>query len=351
MSIDQETQITLAVKHLKSGHCVAIPTETVYGLAGRIDSDEALKAIFQHKMRPSFDPLIVHISNLGQIPALVKDWPLSADSLARRFWPGALTLVVKKSDAVSPIISSGLDTVGLRLPSHPVARALIERTGVPLAAPSANRFGRTSPTTADHVRVEFPEAIKSGAIQVLDGGPCHLGVESTVCRVTEDEVSILRPGGVTEEEIRAHFKSSDVPALQNVRVTRDVGHHSSPGHTEHHYETQKPLLVVWHLGVLPSPWKTLGDSIEIEGQHFVRTKFREITLSENPTLAARELYSKLREADLDPTSDALVIQRVIDSEAPEDGLWAAIDDRLKRAARRTVGIELLASPKWPSRSR
>lgn len=341
MSIDDQNQrqINTAALHLQSEKCVAMPTETVYGLAARIDSESALGLIFQLKKRPSFDPLIVHISNLSQVPALVAEWPPAADSLAKRFWPGALTLVVKKSKAVSSIISSGLETVGLRFPNHPMARQLIDKVGVPLAAPSANRFGRTSPTSADHVRSEFPDDIESKEIFVLDGGPCDLGVESTVCRVTEDEVLVLRPGGVTEDDLRAYFASCSEESLRKIRVTRAHGHHSSPGHTEHHYETRKPLIVTWSKDVSSSPWISVKEFIDVEGVNVEKKKVREIELSEDPRLAARELYAKLREADLDPESTALLIQRHSARTDGERGLWVAIDDRITRAARRILGTK------------
>lgn len=337
MSNDERARILAATSHLQSGRCVAMPTETVYGLAARIDSETALQAVFRHKMRPSFDPLIVHVSNLDQVPSLVADWPPAAASLAKHFWPGALTLVVKKSATVSSIISSGLDTVGIRMPDHTMARQLIEAVGVPLAAPSANRFGRTSPTTADHVRGEFPEAIASGEIFILDGGPCQLGVESTVCRVAGNEVSILRPGGVTEEDLRAHFAASPEAQLKQVRVTRDIGHHASPGHTEHHYETRKPLIVAWVTDPSNSPWMSVGDFIEVENRKIAKNKILEVVLSANPALAARELYAKLRTADHDSNCEALLIQRNIAVQNSESGLWLAIDDRLTRAARRQLG--------------
>lgn len=319
-----------AAQHLKAGHCVAMPTETVYGLAARVDSPEGIAAIFRLKERPDFDPLIVHVENLSQVSRLAGEWPQAAASLAAAFWPGPLTIVVTKQPDLNPMITSGLDTVGLRMPNHPVALMLIRLAGAPLAAPSANRFGRTSPTTADHVRSEFPEAVQSGEIVVLDGGESAIGVESTVCRVTESTVQILRPGGITFEALQAHFASSKVPGLKDVVVSHAVGHHASPGHTEHHYETKKPLIVSWS-DELDQP------TYEVMGRKISTTKIHTIELSTEPVLAARKLYSMLHEGDLHAGSEALFIRRDLTREENRRGLWRAIDDRLRRAARLQLG--------------
>lgn len=323
--------IAAATQHLADGRCVAIPTETVYGLAARVDSQVGIASIFQLKQRPSFDPLIVHISELSQISNLADEWPALAASLAERFWPGPLTLVVKKNREVNPMISAGLDTVGIRMPKHPLALELIRSVGQPLAAPSANRFGRTSPTTAEHVRAEFSAEVACGEILVLDGGACDVGVESTVCLVRENEAVILRPGGVTLEEIARHIETSS--ALQDARVTSQLGHHASPGHTEHHYETRKPLIVSWS-----EPHGARAEYV-IEGRKFRSERVRAISLSNDPRLAARTLYSYLREADEDDTSDALFIHRDLSRKESNTGLWQAVDDRLKRASRLQLGTK------------
>lgn len=324
-------QIDHATQHLTAGGCVAIPTETVYGLAARIDSLEGVQAIFKLKERPSFDPLIVHVEDFDQVAQLTSSWPLVAESLARRFWPGPLTIVVPKHPNVNPMITSGLQTVGIRMPNHPIARELIRRVGCPLAAPSANRFGRTSPTTAAHVRTEFPEAVASGEIQILDGGPSVVGVESTVCLVDDQSVTILRPGGITKEELQKHLRES--PELHHIIVRETSNNQASPGHTEHHYETAKPLIVSWSTNLQDS-----GAIFEIAGRNITREKVLELRLPSDPALAARLLYATLRTGDEQPTSEALFLQRDLRILEMSEGLWRAIDDRIMRAARLQIGV-------------
>ncbi len=328
MPMPSATTIPDAARHLKEGKCVAMPTETVYGLAARVDSAEGIAAIFRLKARPHFDPLIVHVSDMNQVSDLVNEWPPVAQSLATAFWPGPLTLVVKKKTTVNLMICSGLETVGLRMPNHPIALALIKAAGVPLAAPSANRFGRTSSTTAAHVRNEFSEALNSGEILLLDGGACDVGVESTVCLVKHDQIIILRPGGVTREALLEHFRQSS--GLTNITVTESAGSAASPGHTEHHYETIKPLIVSWS--------QPFGANSEytVEGKTVHASRVRELSLDPDPRLAARMLYSQLREGDEHLGSEALFILRDM-SGLGGRGLWEAIDDRLSRAARLQIG--------------
>jgi L-threonylcarbamoyladenylate synthase len=322
-------QIERATRHLTTGHCVAMPTETVYGLAARVDSDAGIRRIFELKERPSFDPLIVHIDDFTQVPELARTWPAVAESLARKFWPGPLTLVVPKQRSLNPMITSGLDTVGIRMPNHTMARALIRAAGRPLAAPSANRFGRTSPTTADHVRTEFREAVASGEIQILDGGPSNIGVESTVCMVDEKSVTILRPGGITKEEIQTHLRAS--AELAQIDVKDAPNHQASPGHTEHHYETSKPLIVSWSL-----PLAECGSEFVVQGREIKKSFIHELVLPAEPSLAARVLYSAMREGDQHSASQALFIHRDLRKKNPT-GLWCAIDDRIMRAARLQLG--------------
>lgn len=306
---------------------MAIPTETVYGLAARFDSPEGVASIFRLKERPSFDPLIVHVADLEQVKLLAAEWPLTAQKLAAKFWPGPLTMVVPKKPEVNSMISAGLETVGIRMPRHEIALELIRGAG-PLAAPSANRFGRTSPTTAAHVHTEFPSAVASGEILVVDGGSSDIGVESTVCLVSKDAVTVLRPGGVTLEAIREEL--ADDPQMKNVRVSRAAATQASPGHTEHHYETKKPLIVSWADDLSETTYEILGRKI-------TREKIETLALSTEPALAARSLYGLLREGDLNPASEALFIRRDLRDEKNRGGLWSAIDDRLTRASRLQLG--------------
>ena len=220
---------------LLKGEVVGIPTETVYGLAGSIESEKGLRRIFSLKERPFFDPLIVHVSSFRQAASLVLEWPPLADFLARRFWPGALTIVLPKAPHVNPLITSGLDTVAIRMPDHSIARDLIDILGHPLAAPSANKFGRTSPSQASHVRDEFA----NDNLFVIDGGECQIGVESTVIAFQSGddntEVQILRPGGITQTMLEHALERWGKPT-----TVRRAASEASPGHLKHHYMPKLP---------------------------------------------------------------------------------------------------------------
>ncbi|MGZ3653835.1 MAG: L-threonylcarbamoyladenylate synthase, partial [Bdellovibrionota bacterium] len=238
MTLDQELERAKA--QLEAGGVVALPTETVYGLAASIRSEEGIRKIFAIKERPFFDPLIVHISDLEQKKQVISEWPPLADFLAKIFWPGPLTMVLPKLASLNPLITSGLETVGLRMPAHPVARQLIEKCGFPLAAPSANKFGKTSPTKAEHVRKGFEKE----DLMILDGGQSEVGLESTVVALTRegplDVVTILRPGAVTRDILEGALRDRGGDPFE-VRVGTSA---ASPGHTEHHYMPNVPLVIV-----------------------------------------------------------------------------------------------------------
>ncbi len=289
-----------------------MPTETVYGLAASISSEIGLRKIFSLKERPFFDPLIVHVSGLRMAQSLVQEWTPVADYLARSFWPGALTLVLRKAESVNPLITSGLATVALRFPSHPMAQALIKHTGVALAAPSANKFGRTSPTTAAHVRSEFPQA----ELMIIDGGPCQIGVESTVLSIENDQVQILRHGGITEEALRESLRKFSKPVTLSHAVTP-----ASPGHLEHHYMPQIPLVLV------NSSTTEFLNQVQAK-LNLTPKNIQELKLSNDPRQAARELYSEMRRLS-EPPAD-LSICRLDAAQTSQE--WAAIRDRLNRAA-------------------
>lgn len=286
-----------AIEILKSGGVVGMPTETVYGLAASIENENAIQRIFRLKKRPFFDPLIVHLSDLSQVEGVAKDVPSVAYELMENFWPGPLTLVLPKKETVSGLITSGLDTVALRVPKHDLALKLIEELGQPLAAPSANMFGRTSPTQASHVRESFPDVL------VLDGGTCEVGLESTVVQVINQEIQILRPGAVTAEMLK-----EVAPSYHIVRKTKSV----APGHLEHHYQPQKKLILIKDLTKNNG---SLENAVELR-------------LSPDPALAARELYSKMR--DLDKGNRDFIYCRWENEWKGQ--LWEAIWDRLKKAA-------------------
>lgn len=322
--------IETAKNLLLQGQPVAIPTETVYGLAAPIDNEQAIKKIFSLKKRPFFDPLIVHVSNMEQAKACVKHWPALADVLAKKFWPGPLTLVLDKNEKISDLITSGLSRVGLRQPQHPLALELIKQVGVPLAAPSANKFGKTSPTTADHVRQEF----KAEDVFVLDGGPCQVGIESTVLLIKNtNQISILRQGFITASDIEAALKSQ----AQVFEWIQTTSKNEAPGHLQHHYMPAVPLLFC-HKQVEPSQlqdWFRQNQSqipSSVEGVQLIRPhsfdNAKELVLADDSALAARQLYSEMRRL-AESKADFLYFikkpQHLHES-------WAAILDRLTKAA-------------------
>lgn len=292
-----------AVEELQQGQIVALPTETVYGLGASVEHESALQEIFRTKGRPSFDPLIVHVSSLAQAKSLVKIWPPVADKLALEFWPGALTLILKKKDHISMTITAGLKTVGIRLPSHPIMRSIIENLGAPIAAPSANRFKRTSPTTVAHVRTEFPDA----DFAIVNGGPSEVGIESTIVSLGEDRIEILRLGMISKSEIEK-VVGRPVSILES-----DAALGLAPGTLREHYQTSKPLYLLSETEI-PSG--------------ILQQKFFEISLPSDPFAAARTLYSKMREADLSE-AELLIVRKTALHDGP---YWDAIWDRLSRAA-------------------
>jgi L-threonylcarbamoyladenylate synthase len=299
---------------LKDGDVVAMPTETVYGLAASIDSEAGLKKIFVLKERPYFDPLIVHVSSFEQAKQVTREFPPLADFLARWFWPGPLTLVLPKAAHVNSLITSGLDTVAVRFPAHPLAQELIALNGSPLAAPSANRFGRTSPSTAAHVRQEFPDT----DLFIIDGGACEVGLESTVITLSENEIRILRPGGITKENFEAALSRWSHP----VSIIRAESS-ESPGHLKHHYMPLVPLAIV--SGEFSDAMLTqIARDLKITKP----TKPRELNLTTDATQAARRLYSEMRVLS-EAGADFLYVAQ---SKERQGGLWEAVWDRLMRAS-------------------
>ncbi|MDQ0269271.1 L-threonylcarbamoyladenylate synthase [Cytobacillus purgationiresistens] len=236
-NLESYPQITQASQKLMENEAVAFPTETVYGLGGNAENDEAVGKIFAAKGRPADNPLIIHIAERGQLAAFVEDIPAKAERLMDAFWPGPLTLVFNKRDgALSDLATAGLATVGVRMPDHPVALALLKKTNLPIAAPSANRSGKPSPTTAAHVWEDLNGRIAG----VVDGGPTGVGLESTVLDCTEEIPTILRPGGITKEqlvEVIGEVKMD--PALQDTAQAP-----RSPGMKYQHYAPNAPLYLV-----------------------------------------------------------------------------------------------------------
>jgi L-threonylcarbamoyladenylate synthase len=295
--------IEVLAARLRAGELVAFPTETVYGLGADATNSDAVLKIYETKGRPRFNPLIVHVADLGMAERLVEFSPM-ARRLAR-FWPGPLTLVLpRKPDAgLSDIVTAGLDTVGIRIPDHELAQALIRATGRPLAAPSANRSGKLSPTTAAQVRGSLGEAVP-----VLDGGPAQSGVESTILAVEGDRVTQLRAGALPREEIEAAIGASIEQPAHDAKIT-------APGMLLSHYAPSATLRLDAEAPRAGETW--LGFGPGPEGANLSPTgDLRE---------AARNLFSMLHQ--LDETATRIAVAPI-----PRHGLGEAINDRLRRAA-------------------
>jgi L-threonylcarbamoyladenylate synthase len=309
-------EIDHAARLLRNGRLVAFPTETVYGLGANALDAEAVARIYAVKRRPATSPLIVHVASIEMAQSLVANWPEIADRLARRFWPGPLTLVLEKQlerpPAIPPIVTAGLPTVGLRMPAHPIALALIRAAGVPLAAPSANRFTELSPTTADHVRLSLGSDID----YILDGGPCSVGIESTVLSLAGRRPILLRPGGISRAELETIV--GPVASAQEAQA----GAHPSPGMHPRHYSPRTPLLLVKD-GKLPDK----GPGIYLQHRHLPpRESIQTIQMPAAAPDYAAALYEALHQAD---AGNYNWIAVEVPPSTPE---WEAVQDRLRRAA-------------------
>lgn len=307
-----------AATRLRDGHLVAFPTETVYGLGADALNADAVAAIFTAKGRPSTNPVIVHVADVAAARALSADWTPLAEVLAQRFWPGPLTLVVRAALDVPSIVMAGGTTVGIRIPAHPGARALIMAAGCPVAAPSANRSEAISPTQAQHVAAGLAEWVDD--LLILDGGACHIGIESTVVDATGPSAVILRLGDVTE---------ADIVEVVAVAATADVsgaGPVRSPGQALRHYAPNCPVDVL-SAGVQPDPEAMSGTNVWLLwiGQNPPMGE-RILPLGVQPKEVAAKLYAGLHLAD-----DAGA-QRIVIAGLPNGADWAAVTDRLRRAA-------------------
>lgn len=306
-----------AAQILRAGGLVAFPTETVYGLGADARNADAVRRVFAVKGRPETHPLIVHIGSVDELFSLAREVPAAARLLADRFWPGPLTLVVEKSDAVLPCVTGGQATVAVRMPSHPLALALLRELGGPIVAPSANRFGRVSPTTAEHVRADLGGDVD----MVLDGGSAEVGVESTIVDVTGDRARILRLGGLAVEELE---RTLGEPVLANLDEGR------VPGQLPSHYAPRAKVLVVSEaeLAEQAEALARQGASVAVLAPPGAAlpagTKLRAVP--SDPAGYARELYAGLRALDSDQPDFILVVP-------PEArGIGRAVADRLRRAA-------------------
>jgi len=310
--------IAEAASVVRGGGLVAFPTETVYGLGANAFDPRAVARVFAAKRRPSFDPLIVHLAAAADLPRVASVVDSRVDRLAGRFWPGPLTLVLPKTDAVPEIVTSGLDTVGVRVPAHAAAHALLLAAGTPIAAPSANPFGYVSPTTAAHVVEQLGDAVDL----VLDGGPCRVGVESTILSLAQDPPAILRPGGLAREELSACLGTP--VALATAADLRPL----APGQLPVHYATRTPLRIL-DGKAQPAPAGAGRVGLRALGPSAAAGYAAVEVLAEDGDLAtaAARLFAALRRLD------ALSLDLILAEPCPERGLGLAIMDRLRRAAR------------------
>jgi len=307
------TDLFEAQSLLKSGKLVAIPTETVYGLAANALNADAVIHIFETKNRPHFDPLIVHVGGMEQVDEVAAHIPEVAYLLMEALWPGPLTIVLQKHERVPHIVTSGLDTVGVRMPDHPLTLELLRSLNFPLAAPSANPFGYISPTSALHVAEQLGDRIPL----ILDGGECTIGVESTIIDCSGDTPTILRLGGTAVETIEEIIGHVQVNAISTSAP-------QAPGMLHSHYAPRKPLLV----GNIHELLHDHGSNVSILSFKDSFHNFRNIRLSETGDLheAARNLFAAMRKLDAD--HHELILAEFV----PDFGLGRAINDRLKRAS-------------------
>ncbi|MBV8530485.1 MAG: threonylcarbamoyl-AMP synthase [Candidatus Eremiobacteraeota bacterium] len=304
--------IARAVEVLQNGGVVAFPTETVYGLGALAFDRVAVARIFDIKQRPSFDPLIVHVLDRAMLAGVASEFSSTAEALAQRFWPGPLTLVLPKTPAVPGLVTAGLPSVAVRMPSHPVARALLHGVGAPIAAPSANRFGTLSPTRAEHVA----RSLEASVAVILDGGPSLLGIESTIVGLTPAPM-LLRPGAIPVESIEA--------VIGPLERSRSGGRPSAPGQLARHYAPRTPLRLVDPGSVPLSERRNAGALLlagEVEGYQALRVLSRRGDLCE----AAAGFFEALH------ALDSLRLQRIDAQSMPAQGLGLAMMDRLPRAA-------------------
>jgi len=298
-------EIRKAAEILRAGGLVVFPTETVYGLGANALDASAVSKIYVLKGRPATSPLIVHIAVVEQARELAAEWPEEAEQLAHDYWPGPLTLVLPKRPIIPDDVTAGLPTVGLRIPRHPIALELLREAAVPIAAPSANRFTELSPTTAQHVR----DAFGADTPFLLDGGPCEVGLESTVVAVTQDGLEVLRPGMAFVE---------DALAVEQPAPGEEA--HRSPGQHKKHYSPRTRVLLVTQGHV---PAEGSGGYLWLQHQADAAHAIR---MPSEPQAYAAQLYRQLHDLD------RLGLDWIVVEMPPETAQWAAIRDRLTRAA-------------------
>ncbi|HUK02882.1 MAG TPA: L-threonylcarbamoyladenylate synthase [Steroidobacteraceae bacterium] len=314
-----QLDIDAAVQALRDGDLVAFPTETVYGLGANAQNPAAVRKIFEVKGRPTSHPVIVHLDSPRFLHRWVKEVPQVAQRLADRFWPGPLTMVMPRAAQVHDIVTGGQDTVAIRVPQHPMAQQLLTAFGGGIAAPSANRYGRLSPTRAEHVRDELGESVRI----VLDGGECHIGLESTIVACEEERVRLLRPGAITARQLRE--------VAGDLLLGADVESPRVPGSTPSHYAPTTPLVIV-PAGEVDAQAAALSDGgrrIAVLAQRLPLKAHKYVTWVNAGRRAdqyAQTLYANLRALDRAGCAQILV------QDVPHDERWDAIRDRLLRAA-------------------
>ncbi len=320
MTAEIGTDIARAASLIREGGLVAFATETVYGLGANAYNVRAVARIFEAKERPAFDPLIAHVG----APDWVEDVAAVVTPLARKlidaFWPGPLTLVVPKTDRIPDLATAGLSTVGVRMPSHASALELLRETKVPIAAPSANRFGHVSPTSAEHVAEQLGDRID----YILDGGPCTVGVESTILDVTGEQAALLRPGGLTLEAIESLI--GPVRLIEGTSAANEP--QPSPGRLLRHYATRTPLVIADSAESTPRGGRIglLTLAVRPGDQHYAAVEA--LSPADDLAEAAAHLFAAMRRLD------AQGLDQIVARLVPDVGLGRAINDRLKRASQR-----------------
>jgi L-threonylcarbamoyladenylate synthase len=313
-----------AAELLRSGQLVAFPTETVYGLGANALDPGAVARIFGAKGRPAYNPLIVHVADVSAARRLVLHWPESASALAQRWWPGPLTLVLPKAPEIPDLVTAGLPTVALRIPSHPVALALLRAVGLPLAAPSANRSGEVSPTTAAHV----VQSLGSRVPLILDGGPTSVGIESTVVDLSGPVPVLLRPGMITREEL-----TEILGPVMLAAAADDLAARPSPGMLDRHYAPRARLVLYdgpedrIAVHAIAECRAAGGRSVALAREAAPVGVDEVERMPANPAAYARELYGTLHR--IDGGGAALILVE----RPPGDAAWDGVRDRLERAAR------------------
>jgi len=308
-----DAQIAHAAELIRAGRLVAFPTETVYGLGANAFDPAAVERIYEAKGRPHSSPIICHVSDLAMLQQLVADWPHASQNLAEKFWPGPLTLVLPKTSAVPDLVTAGLPTVGVRMPAHAIALQLLKVAQVPITAPSANRFTQVSPTTAEHVRQSLGDRVD----YIVDGGPCPVGIESTVLTLVGPTPVLLRPGGISRQQIEAVI--GPVASAPD----QDLGEaHASPGLHPRHYSPRTRLYLVEN-GEVPQQ----GRGAYLQLALLPRGSVSDVVLMPgNAAAYAAKLYSTLH------LLDARGYDWIAVDAPPKVPEWEAVLDRLKRAA-------------------